>query len=290
MLIRCAPLLACAGALAWGQSQPGVSTIPADPIFRSDTQDPKRAGGAGLLETVCPGRVVVAERIACKGGCPSFTELRVGGLELVGVTRGHFLSTSSDDAALSTIGCEPHAANYGGTILLTRQTGSWSMVWYRAGADTSKCHKVTVENPREILVCVGTYGGQGYFSTALDVEDLAAGEERGFLSVSDNTGAMECGTNFRGDRVPLVRGGIEKVEFGISADGRPLVLVTAFTGQKWLNNEEVETCEDMRSGAKPRHELNIFPATKTYHLEFFFDGHDFKPTPESADAARLFAQ
>jgi hypothetical protein len=209
-------------------------------------------------------------------------------LQLVGVTRGHFLSTFSDDAVLSTIGCEPRAANYGGTILLTRQTWGWSMVWYRAGADTSKCHKIAVENPREILVCLGTSVGQGHFSTALDVEDLAAGEERGFLSVSDNTAAMECGTNLRGDRVPLVRGGIEKVEFGTSADGRPLVSVTAFTGQKWLNNEEVEACEDLRSGAKPRHELNIFPATKTYHLEFFFDGHDFKPTAESAEAAQLF--
>jgi hypothetical protein len=97
-----------------------------------------------------------------------------------------------------------------------------------------------------------------------------ASEGKGFFSVFDNINALECDE-------PLQGGGIENVEFGTAANGGPLVLVTASLGRKSLTPEEKETCEDTVSGAKPRHEIDIFPATKSYHLEFLYDGHDFKP-------------
>ena len=105
------------------------------------------------------------------------------------------------------------------------------------------------------------------------------GEE--FFSVFDDINALECDE-------PLRRGGIEKVEFGTAANVGPLLLVTASLGRKSLTPEEKETCEDMVSAAKPRHEIDIFPATKSYHLEFSYNGRNFKPTPESVATARLF--
>jgi hypothetical protein len=288
-------LLALASGPAWGQSPQGVSLGPPDPIFPSDTQAPKRAGGAELLEAVCPGRVAIAEKIHCKGECPSFTTFPdFEDWELTGVTRGHFLSTSSDDAVLSMTGCEPHGENWGGTVLLTREPRGWKMLWYKAGVETSKCHKVPVENAREILVCLGSYGGQGTVVSALYVEDLLAptlvlmaSGGREFFNVLDNVSLAGSCRDLDGGPVPLRRGGIDKVEFGKNANDGLAVVVTASLGEKRPTSEEIETCESTLAKVEPRHKLDVFLGTKTYHLEFFFDGHDFKPTPEGAKAAQL---
>ena len=41
------------------------------------------------------------------------------------------------------------------------------MLWYKAGVETTQCHKVKLLDQREILVCLGTEGGQGIVSTEL---------------------------------------------------------------------------------------------------------------------------
>jgi hypothetical protein len=48
------------------------------------------------------------------------------GTEGKATTRPH-----SDDAVIATSGCEPHTQNFGGTILLTRKAGRWTMLWYK---------------------------------------------------------------------------------------------------------------------------------------------------------------
>jgi len=174
----------------------------ADLIFPVDSRVAAQAGGANLLEVICPGNVTTGAEIECRTGCPAYTGFgdSKGSLtwSLTTVTLGHFLSPTSDDAALSMLGCEPHAANYGGTILLTRRAQGWSMLWYKAGINTSFCHKVPLAGGREILVCFGMYGAQGNDSNDLDVEDLRApaavmAEGQSFFSTSDNTGT--CGLN-----------------------------------------------------------------------------------------------
>jgi hypothetical protein len=52
-------------ALAWAQPAGAPK-----PVFPDDSQDPKQAGGAELLEAVCPGHVVVGKDIKCKETCP----------------------------------------------------------------------------------------------------------------------------------------------------------------------------------------------------------------------------
>ena len=83
------------------------------------------------------------------------------------ITRGHFLSPTSSDAVVFTQGCEPHALNFGGSIVLTRGSDRWEKSWYKAGVETSNCHKVQLTGGREILVCMGDYGGQGNVWTDL---------------------------------------------------------------------------------------------------------------------------
>lgn len=115
-------------ALAWAQPAGAPK-----PVFPDDSQDPKLAGGAEFLEAVCPGHVVVGKDVECKIACPEFTAFKSDEFEwsVTGIIRGHFQSLTSDDAVLSMSGCEPHSLNFGGTILLTKQSGRWTMLWYK---------------------------------------------------------------------------------------------------------------------------------------------------------------
>src|SRR5271154_242010 len=173
----------------------GQSVEPPAPVFPGDGKLPAEANGAELLEAVCPGQVEVGKDITCRGGCPTFTGFEeLVPWTLITVTQGHFLSPTSDDGVLSMQGCESHAENFGGTILLTHGFQGWAMKWYRAGVETSECHRVRLQAGREILVCLGETGTAGSLLAELYVEDLLdpgatlrAEEEAPFLLAADNS-------------------------------------------------------------------------------------------------------
>ena len=104
-------LILVAGALCMAQP----SGAP-KPIFPDDTQDPKQAGGAELLEAVCPGHVAVDKQFRCDIVCQSGTSFANEDLpwDLARISQGHYLSPESDDAALWMLGCESHASGFGG--------------------------------------------------------------------------------------------------------------------------------------------------------------------------------
>jgi hypothetical protein len=207
-------------ALSWAQPKP---------VFPDDTQDPKRAGGDELLKTVCPGHVVIGKDITCKETCPkssAFKDDKFFDWTLSGVTRGHFLSPQSDDAALAMSGCEGGYNNYGGTILLTRQSGKWTMLWYKGGVPTKKCHRGKLQGGREILICLGGLGGQGNVWTDLYIEDLAMplsvslSEEQGTIfNAFDNSDT--CGWNPQDETKPVHISSttIDEIRFETAPDG-----------------------------------------------------------------------
>ena len=144
-------------------------------IFPSDNKTPQQAGAAELLEAVCPGLVTKTGDIGCKGDCPPESSFAGDTIRwtLGSVTFGHFLSPTSDDAVLWMEGCEPHSYNFGATILLTRKSQQWSKLWYKPGVQTARCHKLLRRDRREVLVCIGSEGGQGISVTSLYVEDFS---------------------------------------------------------------------------------------------------------------------
>src|SRR6202022_3007343 len=130
-------LMFLAASIMWAQP----SDHTAEPIFPSDGKNPRQVNGAKLLETVCPGNVVTGKEIECRTGCPESTSFGSIGdhdfeWSLGAVTQGHFLSPTSYDAVLWMQGCEPHSANFGGTVLLTRRSQQWMMLWYQGGIET----------------------------------------------------------------------------------------------------------------------------------------------------------
>jgi hypothetical protein len=265
----------------------------AQTVFPSDGEDPRQSGGAELLEAVCAGRVASSKEIRCRTACPTFTGFHGEPFDwyLARVTRGHFISPTSEDAALWMEGCEAHSENFGGTILLTRRSNRWAMLWYKAGVVTERCHKVPLKSGREVLVCMGTYGAQGDNTTELYVEDLlrptcvmmAEGDNAPIFQVNDDT--LTCGEG-AGDAepdqpYPITRAFIEKVEFNAIA-----MSVTARFGKRPMKPEDSSACteEDLREHSVAK----FFPLTKRYRIDFLFDGHDYKLAPASAAAARIF--
>jgi hypothetical protein len=264
-------------ALVWAQPSGALK-----PVFPDDSQDPKQAGGTEMLEAVCPGHVVVGEDIECKIVCPQFTAMKGDdlGWSLARTIRGHFQSPTSDDAVLSMSGCEPHSLNFGGTILLTKQSGKWTMLWYKGGVPTANCHRLKLQSGREILICYGEYGGQGMVGRDLYIEDLLAPNEvlmaasgAGFFSVGDNTGS--CGYNFEDESnpFPLTRHFIERVTFQNATDGTFLGLsVFARRGERTMTPAQVERCIAEHRLPKGQRRLAFDPPTKPYRVDFKFDG------------------
>jgi hypothetical protein len=215
---------------------------------------------------------------------------------LAEVIRGHFLSPSSEDVVLAMTGCEPHSENFGGAILLTRRSQHWAMLWYKAGVETSHCHKVPLLDGRDILVCVGSSGARGSVSTELYVEDLLkpspslmAGNG-GFFSVEDDT--RTCGWNSENERkpFPLTRAYIERVSFGPGArKGLPVISVTAAFGKRLIPFQEAQACIDEHNPNKAHLGMSLAPSTRSYRVEFFFDGRNYRPSPSSAKTVQMFA-
>jgi hypothetical protein len=271
-------------AVSWAQTL--------KPIFPSDSKDPRQSGGAALLEAYCPGRVVVGEEIGCRGPCPEVAAF--GGEDLgqsiSAVTRGHFLSAQNDDAVLSMSGCEPHSENFGGTVLLTRRSQKWTMLWYKAGVDTSQCHKVKLRDGREILVCLGGWGAQGIVETQLYVEDLRApkpagmaGEDSVFFSLADDTGT--CGSDLINElkATPLTHAYIEKVDFGKGNRGVPAISVVAHSGTREMTLQDVNACLDEQNPNKPRKGLSFLPPTKPERIDLVFEGGTYHRSSESRE-------
>ena len=262
-----------------------------EPVFPKDGKVPSETDSRELLQAVCPGQVRLGESIGCGKTCPAFTAFH-GDEEdwsVIGVTRGHFLSPTSDDALLSVDGCEPHMANFGGTILLTRQADGWRMQWYKDGVITSQCHKILLLNGRELLVCIDTGGFTGVFNTALYVEDLLrpaatlmAEDEAPFFSAPNTV--LTCGYDPENQSKPdpVTRAFIERVEF--TPDVPPAISVTASYGESVLTAAAAKACALSRD----RSAAIVVPVT-SYRLDFVFDGRDYKPTAASAKVASIFA-
>lgn len=106
--------------LPYGWSQP--------PLFPLAASDLRSTNLKPLLDAACPGKAYFHGAEAGCTVCPPGSDAVVtgnAGIQLTAVTYGHFVSAASDDALLSTSGCETQGANLGGTLLLTRTAGKW---------------------------------------------------------------------------------------------------------------------------------------------------------------------
>jgi hypothetical protein len=105
---------------------------------------------------------------------------------------GSFSRASTEQRLLAMDGCEPHAANYGGLVLLTRQGEAFVLERYYSGLNPNECRAFRRSDGRDTLVCRHQDAHQGFAREMLAQWTLPDGEldlEAGqvLLDLEDNS-------------------------------------------------------------------------------------------------------
>jgi hypothetical protein len=185
-----------------------------------------------------------------------------------GVIFGHFLSPTSDDAAINCFGCDGHAELFGGTLLLTKK-GDWEPVWYKPGIITRHCRRVSLATGRQILLCEETDGGMGHSIHGLYAVDFTKPRFAwdSVLLMADSYGSAMLGG--------VQTQAIDRVEFDETAQRGLLLRVYARHGR-------------IRLRPNYANERLPVPSVSSHEVDFRLDGDTFKVTPETAVSAKLF--
>ena len=150
------------------------------------------------------------------------------------------------------------------------------MLWYKGGVETRHCHKVPLRDGRDILVCVNGWEHMGQQWVGLYFIDLLDAEKPGGFFTAWSNLFVPC------DDPSLYLSTIDKVEFlAKKINDLPVTSVTASLGEKQRSHEDIEAC-------KRDPDSMALPPSKTYRMEFVFNGHGYEPTPSSAAIVRLF--
>lgn len=244
---------------------------------------PSATQAANLLEAVCPGRVQPTSHApsslhGCKP-CPGFTTegnpkpgLRSLPQSFVvrTVIYGSFTAPGVEEAVADFAGCEPHAGGYGGSILLRRLRGSWSMVDYTSGLITSACRPYALKTGRELLLCEGEdhhMDGAWQGVSVCDYSKPKGSRCQDVFTTLDTT--VACGHS-------AVWGSIRSAELhDLNADGTRDITLWVTVGQGTFPN---------RGGVCTQTSL---PPGQRYKLDFLFQQNTdtFVPAPSSKPLA-----
>ncbi len=206
--------------------------------------------------------------------CPPGTEFPKSRLDLEGVIYGHFLSPSSNDAAVGFFGCESHASGLGGTALLSREGNGWRLISIRPGVIADDCKKLRAPDGRDVLICFGGdlhFGISDQFLYLADFQSGGESETLGGTFFRVNDSASSCESILMPQKGP-VSGAITKVLF--AAPDR--ITIEARLGS--ITPEEFQPLEpDCAYGKPGLPGLRLATVTRTYR--FRFDGSRVVPVP-----------
>jgi hypothetical protein len=92
-----------------------------------------------------------------------------GPLQIDVVIRGSFTSPSAAEALADYKGCEPHAGNFGGSVLLRRQGAGWERVAFLPGLRSATCLRLPRPDGADALACYSSWSGQSEEDGAFDL-------------------------------------------------------------------------------------------------------------------------
>ncbi len=275
--MRLAPFL-----ILWSLSFDVASGSVPNPSFTYSFEQISYEKVKSILDDVCPGGsrggiFKKVDALGCGVALPSKAEtagerVRWGAER---VTFGHFLSPTSDDAAISGLNPSNDPDDLeGGTLLATRKAGKWKTVWYKNGVITSHCSRVTLEDRRQILVCEETKKERTHEYHFLYTVDFLkpASAWRSAFFVADSFHNQYAGT-----QVQRIHG----VTIQQPAPGNLLIQVSAIHGS---------SDEEFQRGAGEIRRVARYPETRPVQLAFYLLGTKFKPTPDTKEWAKLFGR
>jgi hypothetical protein len=205
--------------------------------------------------------------------CPSFTSFAGDGdsLSLTNVIFAKPLRQTEILVIMDVNGCEPHANNFGGTVLL-RWLGltKWQFVRYDAGRRTSDCLKFAGRDGLDRLVCQNGWSGQGFNTQGVTLENFAPGKD-GTDLVRTTSNAGQCfDAKYFDFEIKSV------LARDVNRDGRK---------DLWLEVSE-------RHFVAPKNwncgDEIPWATSKLHRLEFVFDGLRFVPSKRTAALVAYF--
>ena len=202
-----------------------LSTDPANcqewttykPSLRSQVTHLERSKAESLLTAFC---VSIADTkqlgLTCEARPlgPAFADITDRQFHPQDIISGHFLDSTSEDAALSGWSAETHPYHWGGTLLLTRRGGKWQPLWYKSGVITRSCEKAERPDGREILICEWEDGGMGHRIHALYAINLKRPSENPpWIASADSFDSDFC--TLQQQTMEAVRWGSDRQSFSV---------------------------------------------------------------------------
>jgi hypothetical protein len=265
-----------------------------------------------IARSVCPAAVKHDEdrvrRVGCRA-CPPFGPSAAPDGKVVsdpetfypieGVYPGSFTAPGADQRAVVFEGCEPHADNYGGTLLVDAVgPGAFKVAGYYSGVHPESCRPYRRPDGRDLLVCTWSdvHQGSGYEQLFAFDFTVATPGDRGpkgwteLVTVHRNAFAAcygippESGLRqgriiaFRfedhpGERAPRI---VVELEHRLTPFSRP------------LGQAVKEQCQEAEAaGREPVIDApRLLGAPRKETVEFVFDGHELVPTARSRAVLR----
>ncbi|MHC5770761.1 MAG: hypothetical protein ACYTXI_35325 [Nostoc sp.] len=233
-----------------------------------DSITPSQKDAIALMRGVCGKDNINSSNPKSCTKCPSFAGNGGGSGTLTSVIYGSFTKSGSTEAFVDLEGCQAHAQNWGGSVLLSRASRSWSVVRYEAGLRSDSCLKIPNRTGRHSLVCEGSHLGQGYLSSQLDALEIGLTKTRttNLLTVGSNTGSC---------RPPYYEVQIKDFLAQDTNEDRLLDLVVKVSEAREVKSTSRgngEGCVDPR-----------LPKPKFHQLTFLSNGQSFRSTPTTAN-------
>ncbi len=219
-----------------------------------------------LLPIICADSSINANQRSCTPCPQKLMESPNGFFETLTVTHvqyGRFLSAKETNAMLDVQGCEPHANNFGGTVILRwKDLTKWEFVRYEPGERSSDCHRFAARAGHDVRVCQTYYGGMGYTIEGFGLYDSTrkslSGD--GLFTITSNSGQCDTPTLDEFEIVSVERRDLNR-------DGRPDLQFRI--SERHAKTPKADGCAGTFD----------WSPKKTLTLEFLFDGTKFVPTP-----------
>jgi hypothetical protein len=244
----------------------------------------------GMVPNASPGMPAIG--CTC---CPPFDECRPAGsaqdVESVyapnAIAAGAFTRAGADQRAVAMQGCESHAENYGGMLLLERGAQGFQVVRYVSALAANACWTVRRKDGRDLLVCERDDAHQGTAEQSLFQWDLSGSDEQllntnELVYVSDNE-LSGCWSEL-GAEVISTRMLPPRFDF---RPGRPLLTLDFDIRQGRVSKPYLARCQELMQAAEaappdPRRiPRNLLPARMQRQV-FGFDGSQLvqkQPSP-----------
>ncbi len=261
------------------------------PLFSPAKADMSAVDLKPLLEAACLGRYY--QRTGKHGPesgcrlCPKGSDFAqegpdFGGVSIEAVTFGHLIAPDSEDALLSSMGCESHSNHFGGTFLLTRRGQVWKLLGYKSSIITEQCHKLTLGNGREGLVCAWYFGAQGLMDRLVYAVDYGSPRNprvTNLLSVEN--GLRTCGQDGENGNPPVEQSDITNVVFSdLNGDGLTDVSIFARTGKIQRTEAQFEACQNWIRGKPWKNPPPV--RTPAWRVDYLMTRFGLVPGPHSA--------